>query len=213
MRLSRPDLVPGLTIIAGGAVGASLTFTALVLWSPSYDVFHPDPVVAISATAESAILRPVIRRLERHALKAELAAARTRWQESGVSDYTIELHRVGPWAAPCVRVEVRNDKASSVEQVDCSEPTYSMAVISEHYENPESWPTVSELFDIVESGIDDAYQVEVRFHRKLGYPTRFFMDWEKNWVDEEGGYIVRALEPRLARLSRGPRLVGHARGK
>ncbi len=38
MRLPRTDLVPVLTIIAGGAIGALLTLSPLVLWAPSEDV-------------------------------------------------------------------------------------------------------------------------------------------------------------------------------
>jgi len=54
MRLSRTDLVPVLTIIAGGAVGFSLSAgiltTSLVLLSRSDDVPAPNPVVAPPAT-------------------------------------------------------------------------------------------------------------------------------------------------------------------
>lgn len=45
----------------------------------------------------------------------------------------------------------------------------------------------------MESGIDDGYRVEVRFHPKLGYPTDFYMDWKRRLLEEEGGYIVGAL--------------------
>ncbi len=54
MWLSRRDLVPVLTIMAGGAVGALLTFSPMVLWSPDGDVPAPDPVVALSLVVESA---------------------------------------------------------------------------------------------------------------------------------------------------------------
>lgn len=54
MWLSRKDLVPVLTIMAGGAVGALLTFSPLVLWSPDGEVLAPDPVVALSVVVESA---------------------------------------------------------------------------------------------------------------------------------------------------------------
>ena len=54
MRLPRTDLVPVLTIIAGGVVGASLSFSFLAL-SPSDDVPAPDPVVVPSATVEMVI--------------------------------------------------------------------------------------------------------------------------------------------------------------
>lgn len=54
MWLSRRDLVPVLTIMAGGVVGALLTFSPLVLWSPDGEVLAPDPVVALSVVVESA---------------------------------------------------------------------------------------------------------------------------------------------------------------
>ena len=38
MRIPRTDLVPVLAIIAGGAIGALLTVSPRVLWSPSEDV-------------------------------------------------------------------------------------------------------------------------------------------------------------------------------
>ncbi len=53
MRLSRTDLVaPVLAIVAGGVIGVSLTFSPVVLWSPSGDVPVPDPVVAPSPTLQ-----------------------------------------------------------------------------------------------------------------------------------------------------------------
>ena len=45
MRLSRTDLLAVLTIVAGGVIGASLSFSFLAL-SRSDDVPAPDPVVA-----------------------------------------------------------------------------------------------------------------------------------------------------------------------
>ena len=54
MRLSRIDLVPLLTIVAGGVIGASLSF-GLLGRSPSDDVPAPNPVVAASVTTEERI--------------------------------------------------------------------------------------------------------------------------------------------------------------
>ena len=68
MRLSRTDFVPVLTIMAGGAIGALLTFSPFVLRSPADDVRAPDPVVAPSATAESAT--PVVLIAERIEVQA-----------------------------------------------------------------------------------------------------------------------------------------------
>ncbi len=50
MRLSRIDLLPLLAIMAGGVLGASLSFSFLAL-SPS-GVPAPDPVVAPALTLE-----------------------------------------------------------------------------------------------------------------------------------------------------------------
>jgi hypothetical protein len=58
MKLSRTDVVPVLTIVAGGVVGVLLTFSPLVLWSPAEDV--PAPVPAWSPSKEvSRPARPV----------------------------------------------------------------------------------------------------------------------------------------------------------
>ncbi len=52
MTLSRTDLLPVLTIIAGGVIGASLSFSFLGR-SPADDVPGPDSVVAPSMTPEA----------------------------------------------------------------------------------------------------------------------------------------------------------------
>ena len=52
MRLSRTHLIPVLTIVAGGVIGVSLSFSFLGR-SPAVDVPAPNPVVAPSATRET----------------------------------------------------------------------------------------------------------------------------------------------------------------
>ena len=54
MGLSRSDLLPVLTIMTGGVIGASLSFGVLA-WSPSGDVPAPDPVVESSAPVEAPV--------------------------------------------------------------------------------------------------------------------------------------------------------------
>ena len=78
MRLSRADLVaPVLAIIAGGAIGVSLTFSPLVPWSPSEAVSAPDPVLAPSATAEALRLEQQRATARALSLAAGRAAARS----------------------------------------------------------------------------------------------------------------------------------------
>ena len=57
MRLSRTDLLPVLTIIAGGVIGASLSLSPLVLWPPADDVPAPEPVVRVDATLSGKVTR------------------------------------------------------------------------------------------------------------------------------------------------------------
>ncbi len=79
MRLNRTHLVPVLAIVAGGVIGASLSF-GLLGPSPAVDVPAPNPVVAPSATRETdrrleplaretaeQQLADAVRRLEDHA--------------------------------------------------------------------------------------------------------------------------------------------------
>ena len=56
MRLSRIDLLPVLTIVAGGAIGVLVTFTALAPWSPSEGV---SPAVRVVPMRSDVRLRVV----------------------------------------------------------------------------------------------------------------------------------------------------------
>ena len=62
MRLPRTDLVPVLAIVAGGAIGALLTLSPLILWSPSEDVVEPmaADAQAIETTSTRRNSRPVV---------------------------------------------------------------------------------------------------------------------------------------------------------
>ena len=94
MKLSRTDLVPMLTIMAGGVLGASLSIG--LLGSRSDNVSAPSPVVAPSATAEAlrwnaewrmAVERTNERARERMEVEAETSRILEELQE--------ELIRVG----------------------------------------------------------------------------------------------------------------------
>ena len=78
MRLSRMDLLPLLTIVVGGALGASLSFG--FLGSRSNDVPAANPIVAPSMTPEARA--DAIERAE-HIL-------RTRILEFGVEELRVE---------------------------------------------------------------------------------------------------------------------------
>ncbi len=63
MRLSRTDIVPALVIVAGGAIGALLTLSPLVLRSPADDLLVPVRPVWPASENVSARARPVTPRV------------------------------------------------------------------------------------------------------------------------------------------------------
>ena len=63
MRLSRTDLIPVLAIVAGGLIGASLSFSFLGQ-SPADDVLVPDPVVVPSPTVQTVRIEVLPVRIE-----------------------------------------------------------------------------------------------------------------------------------------------------
>ncbi len=103
MRLSRTDLVPMLTIIAGGAIGFSLSvgilMTSLVLLSRSDDVPAPDPVVVPSASAEALRLEEqkaaMARKLLRFLEQRDIEAAMDRLAEARESRTPLQVRPMG----------------------------------------------------------------------------------------------------------------------
>ena len=124
-------------------------------------------------------------------LRAELEAARERWEDRGFTDYALTLQRDcfcpethrGP-----VVVNVRSRQVQTRIYQATGEPVPS--------EPAQFFPDVDGLFAFLEDAIDrDAYQIRAEFHPELGYPTQIFVDFESLMADEEQGYQTLSLEP------------------
>jgi len=90
MRLSRRDLVPVLTIVAGGVIGASLSFSLL---SRSDDVPAPEVVVAGALTLE-----------DRFEVEIESLQNRQRTAVEEVEAYSLPLYNFLADAYPRLRL-------------------------------------------------------------------------------------------------------------
>ncbi len=115
-----------------------------------------------------------------------IRAQRATWDALQLDDYVFETRRlcfcgfVG-W----LEVTVAGD---TVQQIVALEAEDASAI--SHY------PTVDELFDILEDAVaQEAAQIEVTWHETMGYPESFFIDYSRNIADEELGHDIRLLSP------------------
>lgn len=59
------------------------------------------------------------------------------------------------------------------------------------------FPTVEALFERIRDAIDrGAYQISAGYDPDLGYPRDVFIDYRKNTIDEEFGFLASGLEVR-----------------
>ena len=119
-------------------------------------------------------------------LEAELAAARARWAELDVRDYTMEqtvvaqlVDYVGPFT-----VAVTDGVVSDV--------AYAASALSEADAPPADVEvaTVEDIFDLIERSIGVADEVRVTYDAETGVPTDVWIDESFQMADEEIGYTV-----------------------
>ena len=113
-----------------------------------------------------------------------LTAARQQWESHDLSSYHYVVTRDcfcdGPQGA--VEVAVFNDEV--IRAFEHSSGTLL---------NPLSWPTIDDLFALVESAAANDRLIAVEYHQKLGYPTRVETCCR---ADDSGGtYVVTGLQP------------------
>lgn len=115
---------------------------------------------------------------------AELAAARARWERSGIDDYRLQY-------------QVRCFCPQAVVTVDVVDGDIDAVSV----EPPESAPvddgrTVEDLFDVVAGAYDTgAASVSVTYSQTTGHPVELFVDVSEMMADEEHGASVLSLTP------------------
>ena len=159
MKLSRTDLLPVLTIVAGGVIGASISVSFLGR-SPAEDMPAPAPVVASSATAEAI-------RLDRTA--RELAPVR-----SPLEQRRLERIRSGRLATDIEEAQARAE-AMAREQRDI---VADMDRLVEQRGGPTS-EAAGRLFDRKEAMAEEIAELDQEIGR-LGGETRTS---QREWSD------------------------------
>jgi len=113
-----------------------------------------------------------------------LTLARRMWESQNLSSYHYVVSRDcfcdGPQGA--VEVAVHNDEV--VRAFEQSSGTLL---------DPRNWPTIDDLFAMVQSADANDSLIAVEFHEELGYPTRIETCCRAN--DSGVKYVVTALEP------------------
>lgn len=116
-------------------------------------------------------------------LRAELDAARARWEAAAITDYQLTYREV------CFCPE--NTTVASIRGGVVVDRTVAGDVFG-----PDRIYTVDALFDAIGKAIDDGvFGLTAAYDQELGYPTEFFVDVEQMIADEEFGVSVVDLSP------------------
>ena len=113
---------------------------------------------------------------------ARYAAARARWQESGVRAYSWIYQRGGceclpEWTRP-LRVDVSAGGAITVTDAATGQAP-------QHFGDFEA-PTVEHVFAVIADALArDAYRLHAEFDPVYGYPTRVEVDYDRDVADDE----------------------------
>ena len=121
-----------------------------------------------------------------------LSEQRALWEAQGLQNYTYDVQRVCfcPFREG-VRVTVSNGSVAGATDLATGEVLEPSEV--------QFYLTIDGLFDLVQNAYDrNAHEVQVEFDPSRGYPTRIYIDYLENVIDEELGFTllgeVRALE-------------------
>lgn len=115
-----------------------------------------------------------------------LVAARARWAETGIRDYSITVQRIcecTPEQAGPVVVEVRDGVAVS--------RTYASSGAAVDAGAASRFPTIERLFEILdEAARNRTPRVDATYDSQLGYPTYVAVDPDRLVADDESIYSV-----------------------
>ncbi|WP_367322930.1 DUF6174 domain-containing protein [Streptomyces sp. HUAS ZL42] len=108
------------------------------------------------------------------------------WEEPASYSYT--LTSTSQVLAGTFRVEVRDGAVTEAVGLDEDGRRQTREV-------PREVPTIGELLKRLEKArSEDADTAEAEYAAD-GHPVRISLDWEKNAIDDEALYVIRAFEP------------------
>ena len=121
----------------------------------------------------------------------DLARARARWNVNGIPDYDViaRAHCFCAFGGDDVRVIVRSGGVVSATILATGRMLGGAEAVQ--------YRSVEQLFDVIENAIDlDAYRIDATYDAHYGYPTHFFIDYQRSAADEEFGYEIVQFTPR-----------------
>ena len=114
-----------------------------------------------------------------------VAQQRRQWERLGFDAYAYDLtiFCFCPHVDP-VRVQVRADTVFSAILVETGAPV----------EQTFRARTIDELFEVIEDAIaQEADQLDVEYDEAFGYPSRIYVDYRINVIDEERTFVAENL--------------------
>ena len=126
----------------------------------------------------------------RNGIGESLAAHQSRWSDQGKDSYRYEL-RIGCFCPPevtdAVLVFVRDGITDSVLYIESGRPAEDRYF--------ERCDTVDKLFLLIQDAIDrEADKIEVTYDEDLGIPTRIYIDFVEQAVDDEISYDIARFQ-------------------
>lgn len=127
----------------------------------------------------------------------DFRANRNLWQHQGIESYMFEFTKLcycGGLFNPATIV-VKADTVHAVLDSETGEPLrdpQTQELVLTKY--PESFLTIDKLFDVIENARKKADELNVEYHRNLGYPEYIEIDYIKEAIDDEVTYKINNLQ-------------------
>ena len=127
----------------------------------------------------------------------DFKANQNLWQEQNIEYYSFEFSKLcfcGGLFNPA-RIIVKADTIHSVLDPETGEPlrdSQTQELVLEKY--PESFQTIAELFEVIESAREKADELNVEYNQQFGYPEFIEIDYIKEAIDDEVTYRVDNFE-------------------
>jgi hypothetical protein len=136
-------------------------------------------LAASGCTAASATLGPDGKPIDDH----ELVAARARWAAMHPTAYSYSETPECDCSTPALRLTVVSATIVAAVELDNRAPVPAISLAG--------LATIDGLFDILQDGFDRrAASIDMRFDPALGYPTHYFIDYDRREFDEERGLDI-----------------------